>query len=134
MEKTREADAQLRDLMIRKTELDSRLAQLRLARQRAQLRYGPNPRSKPEELEASIRSLTEESQELDSRISPLARSSGEMGNLTWGPLMRGGNDKSLFARQVERYADIYTSRVSNFLAQTPFAYLRAARGSLPHDD
>jgi 5'-nucleotidase len=57
-----------------------------------------------------------------------------MGNPTWGPLMRAGNDKSLFARQVERYADIYTSRVSNFLAQTPFAYLRAARGSLPHDD
>jgi len=38
----------------------------------------------------------------------------------------------LFARQVERYADIYTSRVSNFLAATPFAYPRAARGSLPH--
>jgi hypothetical protein len=34
---------------------------------------------------------------------------------------------------VERYADIYTSRVSNLLAETPFAYLRAARGSLPHD-
>ena len=29
----------------------------------------------------------------------------------WGPLMRAGNDKSLFARQVERYADVYTSRV-----------------------
>jgi HAD superfamily 5'-nucleotidase-like hydrolase len=133
MEKARETDAQLRDLMIRKTELDSRLAQLRLARQRAQHKYGPEPGAGPEELEASIRGLAEESQELDARISPLARAAGVMGNLTWGPLMRGGNDKSLFARQVERYADIYTSRVSNFLAQTPFAYLRAARGSLPHD-
>jgi hypothetical protein len=47
--------------------------------------------------------------------------------------MRAGYDKSLFARQVERYADVYTSRVSNFLAATPFAYLRAARSSLPHD-
>jgi hypothetical protein len=37
------------------------------------------------------------------------------------------------ARQVERYADIYTSRVSNFLYHTPFLYLRAPRGSLPHD-
>ncbi|MGO9310116.1 MAG: HAD-IG family 5'-nucleotidase [Spirochaetia bacterium] len=134
MERAREPDAQLRDLMARKTELDSRLAQLRLDRQRAQHRYGPAPGARPEELEAMIRRLTEESQELDARISPLAKASGVMGNLTWGPLMRGGNDKSLFARQVERYADIYTSRVSNFLAQTPFAYLRAARGSLPHDD
>ena len=34
---------------------------------------------------------------------------------------------------VERSADIYTSRVSNFLYATPFAYLRAGRGSMPHD-
>ncbi len=47
--------------------------------------------------------------------------------------MRAGNDKSHLARQVERYADIYTSRVSNFLFQTPFVYLRSHRGSLPHD-
>jgi HAD superfamily 5'-nucleotidase-like hydrolase len=134
MEKARETDTQLRELMVLKTELDNRIAQLRLDRQRAQHRYGPAPGARPDELEAAIRRLTEESQDLDARISPLAKASGVMGNLTWGPLMRGGNDKSLFARQVERYADVYTSRVSNFLAQTPFAYLRAARGSLPHDD
>jgi len=55
------------------------------------------------------------------------------GNETWGPLMRAGVDKSLFARQVEKYADVYTSRVSNFAHATPYGYLRAARGSLPHD-
>ena len=47
--------------------------------------------------------------------------------------MRAGNDKSLFARQVERYADVYMSRASNLRYETPFGYLRAARGSLPHD-
>jgi HAD superfamily 5'-nucleotidase-like hydrolase len=133
MEGSRDVDAQLRELMIRKTELDARLAQLRLDRQRLQQRYGPKPCSSPADLEASIRGLGEESQVLDAKIAPLARSLGEIGNSTWGPLMRAGSDKSLFARQVERYADVYTSRVSNFLAQTPFAYLRAARGSLPHD-
>jgi HAD superfamily 5'-nucleotidase-like hydrolase len=133
METSRDIDAQLGELMARKTELDSRLSRLRLDRQRLQLRYGPRPRSTPEELEASIRKVSEESQELDGRIVPLAKASGESGNSTWGPLMRAGNDKSLFARQVERYADVYTSRVSNFMAATPFAYLRAARGSLPHD-
>jgi len=34
---------------------------------------------------------------------------------------------------VERYADVYTSRVSNFLHASPFVYLRSPRGSLPHD-
>jgi 5'-nucleotidase len=134
MEKARNTDAELRDLMARKIELDTMLAQLRLARQRVQHKYGPGPVERPETLEASIRTINEESQELDAKVSPLAKAAGELGNLTWGPLMRAGNDKSLFARQVERYADVYTSRVSNFLAQTPFAYLRAARGSLPHDD
>jgi hypothetical protein len=71
--------------------------------------------------------------ELDERIAPLARESGELRNPTWGPLMRAGNDKSLFARQVEQYADIYTSRVSNLLETTPFSLLRAPRTSLPHD-
>jgi hypothetical protein len=47
--------------------------------------------------------------------------------------MRAGNDRSLFARQVERYADLYTSRVSNLGAETPYAYLRARRTNLPHD-
>jgi hypothetical protein len=48
--------------------------------------------------------------------------------------MRAGNDKSHLAQQVERFADIYTSRVSNFLYETPFGYLRAPHGNLPHDD
>ena len=47
--------------------------------------------------------------------------------------MRAGNDKSQLARQIERYADVYTSRVANLLYATPFAYLRSVRGSLPHD-
>ncbi len=134
MEKSREMEAQLRDLMAEKTVLDAKFAQLRLDRQRLQHRYGPKPSVSEADLEAAIRGVSEESQQLDARIAPLAKCTGEMGNATWGPLMRAGNDKSLFARQVERYADVYTSRVSNFLAQTPFAYLRAARGSLPHDD
>lgn len=37
----------------------------------------------------------------------------------WGYLSRAGlNDKSQFTRQIEKYADIYTSRVSNFLRYT----------------
>ena len=64
---------------------------------------------------------------------PLATSLGRQFNATWGPLMRTGGEKSHLAWQVERFADVYTSRVSNFLYRTPFAYLRAPRGSLPHE-
>ncbi|HSP77772.1 MAG TPA: 5'-nucleotidase domain-containing protein, partial [Myxococcaceae bacterium] len=70
---------------------------------------------------------------LDAELGPLARAASELSNPIWGLLTRAGNDKSHLARQVERYADIYTSRVSNFLYATPFVYLRSPRGSLPHD-
>ena len=80
-----------------------------------------------------IERLAGEITQIDRRIAPLARAAVEQGNPSWGPLMRAGVDKSLFARQVEKYADVYTSRVGNFAAETPYGYLRAARGSLPHD-
>ena len=67
------------------------------------------------------------------RIAPLAQAASLVSNKHWGLSMRAGNDKSHLARQVERSADVYTSRVSNFMLATPFAFLRAPRGSLPHD-
>ena len=52
----------------------------------------------------------------------------------WGYLSRAGlNDKSQFTRQIEKYADVYTSRVSNFLRYTPYAYFRSPSQSLAHD-
>jgi 5'-nucleotidase len=114
-------EAVLRALMAEKVELESQLSAARLSG----LRSGHQP---PEfdRLYGAIRRL-------DERIMPYAIRAAELGNREWGPLMRAGSDKSLFARQVEKYADVYTSRVGNFLARTPFAYLRAARTNLPHD-
>ena len=122
----------LRTLMTEKERLERTLAQTRLARQRARHGYAP-ARSEAAESETEIARLQEELVALDDRIAPLARAAGEIRNPAWGPLMRSGYDKSLFARQVERYADVYTSRVSNFLYETPYAFLRAARSNLPHD-
>jgi len=118
-----ERQAELEALMSEKTELDRRQARLRLARRTE----GGSA------INDALHRATADATALDERIAPLAKAASELGNATWGPLMRAGNDKSLFARQVERYADVYTSRVSNFRPETPFAYLRAARGSLPHD-
>ena len=71
--------------------------------------------------------------ELDARIAELVRRSTDGLNQRWGPLMRCGNDKSHLARQIERYADVYMSRVSNLMDYTPYAYLRAPRVNLPHE-
>lgn len=126
------SEEQLVALMDRKSRLEEDLAHARLDQQRARHGYAP-PDGDAAAAESLIVSLRDELAKLDEQITPLAIAAGSMRNQAWGPLMRTGNDKSLFARQVERYADVYTSRVSNFLSATPFGYLRANRGSLPHD-
>jgi 5'-nucleotidase len=115
-------EALLRDLMETKVALESQLSVARLAGVKAGSRRSDD-----------VDRLYAEIGRLDDKITPLAIRSSALGNPTWGPLMRSGSDKSLFARQVEKYADVYTSRVANFVARTPFAYLRAARTNLPHD-
>ncbi|KAH6831794.1 HAD-superfamily hydrolase [Perilla frutescens var. hirtella] len=86
------------------------------------------------ELNESIQKLLIVMQRLDHKIVPLMESDGELFNRRWGFLSRAGLwDKSHLMRQIEKYADIYTSRVSNFLHYTPFMYFRAQEQSLAHD-
>ncbi len=134
LEGFRARQKELARLMEEKARVEFTLSQLRLQLQRTQSGTGPHPGRSPDELRTALAALRERILALDERVAPMARESGELLNRRWGLLMRAGNDKSHLARQVERYADIYTSRVSNFLMETPFAYLRAPRGSLPHDD
>jgi HAD superfamily 5'-nucleotidase-like hydrolase len=54
-------------------------------------------------------------------------------NPYWGPLFKEGNENSRFGEQVEDYACLYTSRVSNFLAYSPLRYFRAPRAKMPHE-
>jgi hypothetical protein len=122
----------LTGLMDRKTALEHDLAAARLDRLRGRTGHAPAP-GDATDADERIARLRESLAAIDDQIGPLAEAAGSIRNEAWGPLMRSGNDKSLFARQVERYADVYTSRVSNFLAATPYAFLRADRGSLPHD-
>lgn len=106
------------------------LARLRLQRKKA----GRDPLNQSrKELESDIRKLRDHLLALDEEIGPLAHQASTLLNQRWGPLLRSGNDKSHLAYQVERSADIYTSRVSNFLEASPFAMLRSSRGSMPHD-
>jgi HAD superfamily 5'-nucleotidase-like hydrolase len=123
------------------SQLDSAMSEKRLLEHQLsilRLNYLKNTKRQPpgfdgEAAATEIRALRGRLVELDQRIAPLAKQGNEMLNMRWGPLMRCGNDKSHLARQIERYADVYMSRVSNLLAYTPFAYLRAPRVTLPHE-
>jgi 5'-nucleotidase len=119
-------------LMAEKEQKEHQYSTLRLELQRS-VPEPTTPGPGRNELRRRMQSLRSELEDLDARVAPLAREAGELHNKRWGLLMRAGADKSYFARQIERYADIYMSRVSNLAAYTPFVYLRAPRVSLPHD-
>ncbi len=77
---------------------------------------------------------------LDERIEALQRHAGRLFreaqaafNPYWGELFRAGKEVSLFGHQVEGYACLYTSRVSNFLYYPLDRYFRCRRGTTPHD-
>ena len=126
-------DAELAALMRDKERAETQHYQLRLQLQRRRARYGPSSAESVNAIHAHMRQLREQLLELDQRIGPLADHTSRVHNARWGLLLRAGNDKSKLGEQLERYADVYTSRVSNFLFATPFAYLRSPRGGLPHD-
>jgi len=54
-------------------------------------------------------------------------------NPYWGSVFKEGGDNSRFGEQVEDYACIYTSRVSNFLAYSPQQYFRSPRHWMAHE-
>lgn len=128
-----QADRELAQMMADKEAAEREHYALRLELQRRRHGYGPRHEGPEAAIHERLRALREASSALDARIGPLAERTGRALNDRWGPMLRAGNDKSLLAQLLGRYADVYTSRVSNLLYATPFAYLRSPRTSLPHD-
>ena len=54
-------------------------------------------------------------------------------NPHWGPMFREGYEISKFGEQVEAYACVYTSRVSNFRFYSPNRHFRGPRDRMPHE-
>ncbi|MFU8805553.1 MAG: HAD-IG family 5'-nucleotidase [Bradymonadaceae bacterium] len=71
--------------------------------------------------------------ELISRLIETERHFDSSFNSYWGLLFKMGNKNSIFGQQVEDYACLYTSRVSNFLNYSPLHYFRAPRQPMPHE-
>ena len=71
--------------------------------------------------------------ELQRHAGRLFRDSQAAFNPYWGELFRAGKEISLFGHQVEGYACLYTSRLSNFLSYPIDKYFRCHGGTTPHD-
>lgn len=70
---------------------------------------------------------------VDAELTTLERDIARRFHPFWGSLLKEANEASSFGDQVEEYACLYTSRVSNLLAYSPLQYYRSPRDLLPHE-
>ena len=79
-----------------------------------------------EKLRRAFKATLAEGSEVESRFETGA-------NAYWGLVFKEGNENSRFGEQVEDYADLYTSRVSNLLYYSPMQVFRSPRATMPHE-
>jgi 5'-nucleotidase len=77
--------------------------------------------------------LRERAELMDAEVDSLEKRIDRAYNPHWGSCLREGNENSRFGEQVNDYADLYTSRVSNFGPYSPLRYFRAPRRPMPHE-
>jgi HAD superfamily 5'-nucleotidase-like hydrolase len=70
---------------------------------------------------------------VDAEVVQIERRIDQRFHPYWGSLLKEGNEQSSFGAQVEEYACLYTSRVSNFLAYSPQQYFRSPRDVMAHE-
>ena len=118
----RPVQQKINDLMKKKTTLEKEINRLDA------LRFeGDNiPRSK-------INNLFERMDKLNTQISELLKKYKSFFNPYWGEILRSGYDESRYAEQVERYACIYMTKVSDLYDYSPKTYFRPYHRTMPHE-
>jgi hypothetical protein len=79
-----------------------------------------------ERVRTLLRQIESTSRELEARIDRTFHP-------YWGSLLKEGTETSSFGDQVEEYACLYTSRVSNFFHYSPLQTFRSPRDLMPHE-
>ncbi|MEZ4406302.1 MAG: HAD-IG family 5'-nucleotidase [Polyangiales bacterium] len=139
MERNRDAVAQLDSMARRWTRLEDELRYYQsrhraLARANGRRAEGEGEASDElTEVRRAIDALKGAMRALDQRWRELERQTDDAFHPWWGSLFKQGAELSSFGDQVEEYACLYTSRVSNLLAYSPAQYFRSPRDLMPHE-
>lgn len=98
------------------------------------------PVGSPAELEAdrmrfkrAVERIRGKLRQIDAEITALERRIDLRFHPYWGSLLKEGAEQSSFGKQVDDYACLYTSRVSNFLAYSPQQAFRSPRDVMAHE-
>ncbi len=116
-------DIQLKitELMKRKSKLEEKINYYDIARHEKKIKR------------ETISRLFDEIDEINSQISVQLTELKKCFNPYWGEILRAGSEESRFAEQVERYACIYMTKVSDLYSYSPKTYFRPEKRLMPHE-
>ncbi len=120
--KSRSIQAEIDTLMTEKEKIEHEINQIDLRRYEGR----EVDRSRLEQLFQQVDRLN---QEISEKVG-LYRSHF---NAHWGEILRAGNEESRYAGQVEEFACIYMTRVSDLYEYSPKIYFRPKRRLMPHE-
>lgn len=123
IEKSSSVQAQIDDLMKDKEKLETQLNQLELSL------FQSKKTSDREEFENYSKKI----EIINGQISQLIIEYRSHFNSYWGELMRAGQEESRMADQVEKYACLYMTKVTDLLSLSPKTYFRPIKRILPHE-
>ncbi len=117
-----EVQKAINELMHQKSGLEKKINQIDIERYESKRkRYIP------------MDNLYREMDEINGRISELLSTYLTFFNPYWGEILRAGSEESRYADQVERYACIYMTKVSDLYDYSPRTYFRPIKRILPHE-
>lgn len=84
-------------------------------------------------LNEKIEKNLHEISDFDRKLAPMIKSQQKLYNPYWGEVMRVGIEESYLSYQIERYACVYMSKLSDLFALSPRTYFRAPKRPMPHE-
>jgi HAD superfamily 5'-nucleotidase-like hydrolase len=121
------------ELLQIKDDLDDEIQKLQLEIEKLRVDANKSQASKQDQLNGTVQSLMQKRDSTREALRRSMRKYHQNFHATWGQLMKTGHQNSRFAAQVENYACLYTSQLTNLLNYSPNFSFRSARDFMPHD-
>lgn len=114
-------------------EIDKLMSEKVLKEKEIDLLYTKEHERKETVKKEDVFSKFNEIEKIDKKIGSLIKSYEKGFNPYWGEIMRAGVEPSIFASQVERYACIYMTKISDFSEHNPRTYFRPHKKRMAHE-
>ncbi|URE19623.1 hypothetical protein MUK42_10387 [Musa troglodytarum] len=130
------------ELLCRSREMRKKLRQLRLERDLVEdkihhlkwsLKFDILDANEEQSLSSELHKLEFQREQVRCLHQDAQREHHQKFHKVWGQLMKTGYQNSRFAHQVERFACLYTSQVTNLSLYSPDKYYRPSEDFMPHE-